>query len=135
MQNRKAAVAVLRAGALADHRSVDGDAGEQVGARGFDDAMHGPEPTEVGEMRCLLGVPVLGVDDIAAGRTGVGNDLGDGGDNVLAPSTYSDPLGSPKSCCMSTTISACSAPCGIPVGRHEWALSVFRALDRSGWSG
>ena len=94
VQHREPAVAVLRPGTLAHHRSVHRQAGQQVGAGGVDDAVHRPQAAEVGEVRRLLGVPVLGVDDEAAGRPGVGRSPRRSARSISsAPCTYSDPVG------------------------------------------
>ena len=83
-QHGEAGVAVLGSGTLAHHRADHGKVGNQIRARSAHHAVHRPDPAVLGEVRRVLGVPVLGVDHGGAGRLGRGDLGGDRADDVLA---------------------------------------------------
>jgi len=63
----EARVAVAAVDALADDRAVDGELRMQLSSPGPGHAVDRPRTSVGGEVRCALRVPVLGVDDQAAG--------------------------------------------------------------------
>src|SRR5687767_6566367 len=68
--HREARVAVLPVHPLADSGALDAEVRMQLGAPCAADAVNGPDPAVLGEVRRRLGVPVLGVhhERLAGGR-------------------------------------------------------------------